>query len=179
MNKLKGTLAALGCATLVVGGSGGASAAPVVESANGHGTLLVQNDNGDTVKRQFSFNAKKDADGTVTGQAQLVNKAFSGADTPAPYRLHIDISCMQTFGNIAFFGGTVKSTNDPGLNDAVYFSVQDNGEPGDQDRISRTFFYDDDPGTTGSPDLCLGNEPGDFPTEPIDGGTIQVRPAGP
>jgi len=163
--------AVLGAFALCLGGSTTAYAAKA-GSASGAGAL-------DGGQRHFSFSVRQNADGTVTGQAQLVNKAFSGADTPAPYRLHIDISCMQTFGNIAFFGGTVKSTNDPGLNDAVYFSVQDNGEPGDQDRISRTFFYDDDPGTTGSPDLCLGNEPGDFPTEPIDGGTIQVRPAGP
>ena len=178
MIKHKAALAALGCTTLLLGGMNGATAAAPVESATGHGTLLAQNEDGDTVKRQFSFTARKDADGNVTGQAQLVNRAFSGAEGPAPYRLHIDISCMYTAGNIAVFGGTVKSTNDPGLDDAVFFSVQDNGEPGTEDRISRTFFWDDDPGTTGDPQACMLTGVTDFPLEPIESGNIQVRPGG-
>ena len=147
----------------------------VVQSSNGHGTL----NNADGSKRQFSFNAKRNADGTVTGQAQLVNPAFSGTDaSPAPYRLHVDISCMYVVGNIAVFGGTTKSTNDPNLVDAVYFSVQDNGEPGKgRDKISRVFFFDDDPTTTGDPQLCLLTGPTDFPLETIAGGNIQVRTA--
>ena len=59
---------------------------------------------------------------------------------------------MKVVGTIAFFGGTVKRTNDPSLVDAVYFSVQDNGEPGEGvDKISRVAFFDDDPNTTGDP----------------------------
>jgi hypothetical protein len=141
------------------------------DSANGHGSL----DNGN---RQFSFSARVQKDGTVTGQAELVNKSFTGANGTSPYQLHIDISCMKVIGNIAFFGGTVKRTNDPSLVDAVYFSVQDNGEPGKgTDLISRVFFFDDNPATTGSPQLCQGNAVGDFPMEPIEAGNIQVRPA--
>lgn len=146
-------------------GAGAAS----LESASGHGAL-------DQGQRQFSFNAKRHTDGTVSGQAQLVNRAFTGANGTSPYRLHIDISCMNSFGNTVYFGGTTKSTNDPSLVDAVFFSVQDNGEPGaGVDKISRAFFWDDDPDTTGDPQACLANQVGDFPMEPIESGNIQVR----
>ena len=61
--------------------------------------------------------------------------------------------------------------------DAVYFSVQDNGEPGaGVDRLSRAFFFDDDPNTTGDPQLCQNNQPGDFPMEFIESGNIGLRP---
>jgi hypothetical protein len=160
--------------SLAVGiAASGAGSATVLESASGHGTL----ESPGTKKRQFSFNAKLHADGTVTGQAQLVNPNFLVGNQP--YRLHIDISCMKVVGNIAILGGTTVGTNDPNLVDAVYFTVQDNDEPGrGRDRISRVFFFDDDPNTTGDPDLCLLTGPADFPLEPITGGNIQVRPSG-
>jgi hypothetical protein len=137
------------------------------DSANGHGTL--------DGSRQFSFSARTQADGTVSGNAVLNNPAFQ-VDGRA-YQLQIDISCMKVVGNIAIFGGTTKRTNDPSLVDAVFFSVQDNGEPGRQDKISRVFFWDDDPNTTGDPQACLLVGAADFPLEPIERGNIQVRPA--
>jgi len=153
----------------------GSSAQSGKESANGHGTLLVANDDGDFVRRQFSFSARRYDDGTVKGQALLHNPAFDGANG-TPYQLKIDISCMNVIGNVAFFGGTTRRTNDPNLVDAVYFSVADNGEPGrDRDLISLAFFFDDDPSTVGDPQLCQGNQLGDFPMEPIESGNIQVR----
>jgi hypothetical protein len=151
----------------------GAAAAPSFaqsgkEQANGHGQL--------DSARQFSFSAQRRANGTVTGNATLVNPEFTGANGHSPYQLQIDISCMKTVGNIAIFGGTTKRTNDPSLVDAVYFAVQDNGEPGaGRDRISRAFFFDDNPATQGDPALCQGNQPGDFPLEPIEAGNVQVR----
>jgi hypothetical protein len=146
------------------------------ESASGHGTLLAQNDSGQTVRRQFSFSAHRQADGTVQGQATLINPAFSGESGKGPYRLHVDISCLKVVGNIAIMGGTTKRTNDPNLVDAVFFTVQDNGEPGaGRDRISRAFFWDDDPGTTGDPQACQNTGPTDFPFEPIESGNVQVR----
>lgn len=145
------------------------------EAANGQGTLLVQNDAGDFVRRQFSFSARRYADGSVKGNAVLNNPAFENAKGQR-YQLQVDISCMKVIGNVAFFGGTTRRTNDPSLIDAVYFSVQDNGEPGrDRDKISRVFFFDDDPNTVGDPQLCQGNQLGDFPLETIESGNIQVR----
>jgi hypothetical protein len=145
------------------------SAASSQQSASGQGTL----DNG---ARKFSFSAKTYADGSVQGQAELHNSAFNGANGNSPYNLHIDISCMKVVGNVAIFGGTVKRTNDPSLVDAVFFSVQDNAEPGKGvDKISRVFFWDDDPATTGDPQACQFVTPTDFPLETIESGNIQVR----
>ena len=145
------------------------SSAGAGQSANGHGTLI----NPDGTKRQFSFSARINSDGTVSGHAVLRNPAFDGANGK-PYYLHLDISCMHVVGNIAIFGGTESKTNDP--IDTAYFTVQDNGEPGkDRDKISRLFFWDDDPTTTGDPQACLLTGPLDFPLETIDSGNIQVR----
>jgi hypothetical protein len=153
-----------------------AMAQPARESANGHGTLLVTGTSG-LVRRQFSFNAERRADGTVTGHATLINPAFKGANGKSPYQLDVDISCMHIVGNIAIMGGSTKRTNDPSLVDAVFFTVQDNGEPGaGRDRISRAFFWNDDPGTQGPPAACLNTGPNDFLLEPIESGNVQVRP---
>ena len=151
------------------------SAVSSEESASGHGTLTVVDANGDTVKRQFSFHARKSADGTVQGKVVLRNPAFAGDDGKS-FFLKGDISCMQVIGNIAILGGTPERINDALLNDAFYFTVQDNGEPGkDRDKISSVFFFDDDPTTQGDPQLCLLTGPNDFPLNTIDGGNIQVR----
>lgn len=146
------------------------------ESASGHGTLLVLNDDGEAVRRQFSFSARRNPDGTAKGNAVLHNPAFTN-ENGQKYQLQIDISCMRVYGNIAVFGGTTRRTNDPSLVDAVFFSVQDIGEPGrDRDKISRVFFWDDDPNTTGDPQACQVTGPTDFPLETIESGNVQVKP---
>ena len=145
--------------------------AATTQSASGQGTL----DNG---TRTFSFSARTNADGTVTGNAVLINHNFTGENGQSPYRLQIEISCMNIVDDVAFFGGTVKSTNDSSLVDAVYFAVKDNGEPGaGVDQISRVAFFDADPNTTGDPQLCQFNTPTDgyLPLETIERGNIQVR----
>lgn len=150
------------------------SAAPP-PSANGHGTLLVTNEGGDTVRRQFSFSGRQLSGFNAAGNAVLHNPAFTVSNGQR-YVLQIDIKCINVFGNTVFFGGLTQRTNDPSLVDAVYFSVQDNGEPGkDFDKISRAFFFDDDPNTTGDPMLCAFNQPGDFPLETISAGNVQVK----
>ena len=166
---------------LVIGGllvTVKSSAVAPLESANGHGTVLRTDENGKTVRRQFSFQAKRNSDGTVTGSAILHNPVFQGADGNK-YQAKLDISCMRIVGNIAYFGGTIKRTNDPNLVDTAYFSVQDNGEPGkDNDRISGLVFYDKDPNNNpGDPQLCqtLDTHPQLIPAEPIESGNIQVR----
>ena len=79
---------------------------------------------------------------------------------------------MTSFGNTVYFGGTTKSTNDPDLVDALFFAVQDNGEPGKGvDKISRVFFWDDDPTTSGDPQACQSNQVTDFPLELIESKT--------
>ena len=147
--------------------SGSTFAGAKLASATGQGSL------GD---RKFSFNGQQlNADGTAKGEANLINPAFSGANPNAPYQLHIDVKCMKVVGNIAIFGGTTKRTNDPNLVDAVFFTVQDNGEPGKTDKISRVAFWDDDPDTTGDPMACRDTGASDFPLEQITAGNVQVK----
>ena len=161
-------LALLGAAALGLCGTTAAYAAQT-ESASGAGAL-------NSGQRHFSFSAKRNADGTVTGQAQLTSRVFTGANGTSPYKLHLDISCMKRSGDTVFFGGTVKSTNDPNLVDAAFFAVQDNGEPGKGvDKLSRVFFWDEDPDTTGDPGACQYNKFDDFPLETIETGNIQVK----
>lgn len=165
---------------LVVGGllfTVESSAIAALESANGHGTVLRLDENGKTVRRQFSFHARRDSGGTVTGSAVLHNPAFDGADGNK-YQAKLDISCMRIIGNTAYFGGTVRRTNDPNLVDTAFFAVQDNGEPGkDNDRISGLVFFDDDPNNNpGDPQACeiLDTDP-NIVFETIESGNIQVR----
>jgi hypothetical protein len=170
---LRRGLAAAGCAVLSVTALSSAAAAPALQSANGQGSL-----DGNT--RHFSFNAKLAADGTATGHVTLTNKNFSGDSGHGPYKLQGDIVCMTVTGNVATFGGTVKRTNDSNLTDTFYFRVADFGEPGaGRDQISRVAFFDDDPSTTGDPQLCTNPDTATYtPLEPIESGNIQVRPAG-
>jgi len=162
---------------LAVFGVLGMAARASAQSANGEGTLLVLNENLDPVRRQFSFSARVGAGGTVKGNAVLHNPAFDGPNGHGSYQLQISISCMKVVGNVAFFGGTTRRTNDPSLVDAVFFSVQDNGEPGrGKDRISRAFFFDDDPNTTGDPQACQAMSQSDAPLETIESGNVQLKP---
>ncbi len=131
---------------------------------------------GATVKRQFSLSARRFADGTVRGNAILRNAAFSG-ENGKTYQAKFEISCMKIVGNTAIFGGTVQRTNDPNLVDTAYFSVEDNGEPGkNRDRISSVFFNDADPNNDpGDPQFCQNFNPGDLePLFTIETGNIQV-----
>ena len=170
----RSSIAAVLFLMVVVFADGHVNAQAAREGASGHGTLLVADEDGTMVRRQFSFSARRLKNGTVNGNAVLVNPAFSG-ENGQNYMLQIDISCMQSVGNTVFFGGLTRRTNDPNLVDAVYFSVQDNGEPGRHvDMISSTFFFDDDPTTTGDPQLCQNIPMGYFPLDPIENGNINV-----
>ncbi len=145
------------------------------ESASGQGSLAASTPSGDNRKRQFSFSAHRNADGSVKGNAVLHNPEYT-VSNGKKYQLQIDIVCMKIVGNYAIFSGTTKRTNDPTLVDVASFIVQDNGEPGkNSDQISRVFFYDDDPATTGDPQVCQNTNPTDYPLEKIESGNIQVR----
>ncbi len=141
--------------------------APHLAQAAGQGTLPE--------KRKFSFSAQQSADGSVKGNAVLHNPAFTGANGQK-YQLQIDIVCMKVYpDNIAVFGGWTRRTNDPNLVDAVFFSIQDNGNPGTNDKLSRAYFWDDDPDTTGDPMACELTGPNDLPLETIESGNINLK----
>ena len=146
------------------------SAAPPGPSASGHGTILLTDTDGRTVRRQFSFSAKQMSDGTVQGTAVVHNPSFDPR-----YDAHFDITCLQIVGNRASFGGAVRKSSDPIFNDefdAAFFTVFDNGEPGaDNDTISEVFFDN-----VVEPSTCQFIGANDFPQIPIESGNVQVRP---
>jgi len=142
-------------------------------AALGHGFYTVTDSNSDTFKRQFSFNAVTQDDGTVTGNAEVQNPAFQ-------FTAHIDVSCLKVSGNHADMGGTVTNSNDPNLGPGTFafWSVTDNGEPGSStaggtDTISAVFFDSEAP-----PSSCQLIGPQDFDETAIQGGDIQVQPTG-
>ena len=139
-------------------------------SASGHGTILLQDTEGRTVRRQFSFSARQLPDGTVQGTAVLHNPSFD-----PKYDAQFDITCLQIVGNRASFGGSVRKSSDPVFNDefdAAFFTVFDNGEPGvGNDTISEVFFDN-----VVEPSACQFIGADDFPQIPIESGNVKVRP---
>ena len=146
------------------------SAAAPGPSATGHGTILLQDTEGRTVRRQFSFSARIMSDGTVKGMGIIHNPSFDPT-----YSAQFDITCLQIVGNRASFGGSIKKTSDPVFNDefdAAFFTVFDNGEPGaGNDTISEVFFDN-----VVEPSTCQFIGADDFPQIPIESGQVQVRP---
>lgn len=138
-------------------------------SVSGHGTVLLQNTKGKTVRRQFSFGARLMPDGTVQGSGILHNPSFD-----PKYDAHFDITCLQIAGNRASMGASIRKTSDPVFNDefdAAFFTVFDNGEPGGgNDTISEIFFDN-----VVEPSACQFIGADDFPQIPIEGGNVQVR----
>jgi len=66
-------ITAMAGTTIVLRSTLAAAAGP---SASGHGTILLQNTEGKTVRRQFSFSAQVNRDGTVKGTAIIHNPSF-------------------------------------------------------------------------------------------------------
>lgn len=145
-------------------------AAAPLPSASGHGTVLLQNTEGRTVRRQFTFSARIMADGSVQGSAVLHNPSFD-----PKYDAQFNITCLQIVGNRASFGGSIRKTSDPVFNDefdAAFFTVFDNGQPGaNNDTISEVFFDN-----VVEPSTCQFIGADDFPQIPIESGNITVRP---
>jgi len=146
------------------------SAAALRSSASGHGTVLLQNTNGKTVRRQFSFSARQMPDGSVQGSGVLHNPSFD-----PKYDAQFDITCLKVVGNRASFGASIRKTSDPVFNDefdAAFFTVFDNGEPGaGNDTISEVFFDN-----VVEPSTCQFIGADDFPQIPIESGNVQVKP---
>src|SRR3954454_16680057 len=115
------------------------SAAAGKKFASKHRPILLQNTARKTVRRQFSFSARINSDGSVQGTAIIHNPSFD-----PKYNAQFDITCLQIVGNRASFGGSVRKTTDPVFNDefdAAFFTVFDNGDPGNgNDTISEIFF---------------------------------------
>ena len=117
--------------------------------------------------RTFAYTAVTGPDGNVKGQAQLYNRSQGN-------KTHVSINCLNVVGNTAVAGGiVVKSTAGAYNNWTGIFAVEDNGEGNSDpaDRLSLTFVYPPGSGVT-----CFTFPFASFPTMPIEGGNIQVRP---
>ncbi len=161
-----GLLIAVIAATSMLLRSTSAAAGP---SASGHGTVLLQDTDGKTVRRQFSFSARVLPDGSVQGSGILHNPSFD-----PKYDAQFDITCLQVVGNRASFGGSIRKTSDPVFNDefdAAFFTVFDNGNGGTEDTISEVFFDN-----VVEPSACQFIGADDFPQIPIENGNVSVRP---
>ena len=123
--------------------------------------------------RIFNVSAVLYTDGTVKGHATLINHAFSGDSGKGPYKLYVDITCVnQLDDGTVYIGGETRRTNDSSLVDAVFFAVRDDGK---NDQLSRAYFWDDNPGTVGDSQACKLNVAGDFLLEEVIRGNIKVN----
>jgi hypothetical protein len=113
-----------------------AAGATVVRSATGSGQFEFTSDAGVTALRTFAFEASKSSAGTVTGQAEVKNRATGQT-------LHIQIDCLNVLGNIAVLSGTATSATGPENSDgdAEIFGIEDNGQGATSapDRVTRAF----------------------------------------
>jgi hypothetical protein len=113
-----------------------AAGATVVQSATGSGQFQFTSDAGVTALRTFAFEAAESSDGTVTGQAQVNNRATGQT-------LHIQIDCLNVIGNIAVMSGTITSSTEAGVpaGASSIFGVQDSEGAGSApDRITHQFW---------------------------------------
>jgi hypothetical protein len=101
----------------------------LVASASGgmHWTIDLPNPFGVVVGNQpLTFNAKRYADGTVSGQFEYHQVALGES-----FNFHVDVTCLNVYdGNRAKIGGVITVSNDPTLPPGVFawFQVFDNGE---------------------------------------------------
>src|SRR5687767_12945007 len=67
----------------------------VIQSARGSGNLTVAGE-----LRTFTFHAQRSADGSVSGEFQIIARQVDRVS-------HGRITCMQIFGNSAWLGGII------------------------------------------------------------------------
>ena len=103
----------------------------VVASARGgvHWTIPPEVFGVEVGNQPLAFNAKKYADGTVSGQFEYHQVALGES-----FNFHVDVTCMNVYdGNRAKIGGVITVSNDPTLPPGgfAWFQVFDNGEGAD------------------------------------------------
>ena len=141
------------------------------DSADGQGMLV----NEDGSQSEFSFNAKRNPNGKVTGSATIRNPSYKTGNGQTE-KIKIDITCLKLHGNVAVMGGVTERKNNQAKAEAVYFAVEDNGDAGaGADAIFRGFYFDDDPATEGDSQRCEAIERNVVVLEPIAEGNIQVK----
>jgi hypothetical protein len=114
-------------------GSQSASGEPTLQSASGFGQVHLG-----LPFRNFAFSATKSSDGTVTGEAQLENRAIP---LPSGFRGHIQIDCLNVLGNVAVMSGVLTYSNSPNLpvGSDELFAVQGEGPNAPADEMTAAF----------------------------------------
>jgi hypothetical protein len=148
---LLSTIALITAAPVLAQGDG------VANSATGSGHLRLGGE-----LRTFAFSAIEREDGSVTGQAQNHNRLTGAA-------AHVDIDCLNVFGNVAIVSGT----NENGR--VSIFAAEDNGESANDPPDRITLLITNDPEFP--PGVCMLVTPEDAAPflMPIEDGNVQVR----
>jgi hypothetical protein len=161
-------------AALTVPAALAAPGGPVVSASGGiHWTIPLPNAFGvEVVNQPLAFNARKYADGSVSGRFEY-HQIVEGTS----FDFNVDVTCMNVYdGDRAKIGGVVKSSSDPTIPPGTFawFQVFDNGEGPNAapDRSSLVGFGDE----AANEAFC------DSPNLPRFGpwdvqGNVQVRPS--
>jgi hypothetical protein len=125
---LVGLAAAVGLFAVPVGSSASGTGGPVISATGGiHWTIPLPNQFGVEVRNQpLSFNARKYADGGVSGEFEY-HQVVEGSE----FIFNVDVTCVNVYdGNRAKLGGVIRNSNDPTLPPGTFawFQVFDNGE---------------------------------------------------
>ena len=138
------------------------------QSVTGSGQFEFTSDTGVTAFRTFAVEASKTADGSVSGQAQIDNRALG-------QRLHIRIDCLNVIGNVAVVSGIAWSATGPGntSGDGAIFAVEDNGQGANAAPDRVTYAY------TGTGLVCTDVQSA-ADVDPalfydVEGGNIQIH----
>jgi hypothetical protein len=160
-------------AALTVPAALAAPGGPVASASGGiHWTIPLPNAFGvEVVNQPLAFNARKYADGSVSGRFEY-HQIVEGTS----FDFNVDVTCMNVYdGDRAKIGGVVKSSSDPTIPPGTFawFQVFDNGEGPNAapDRSSLVGFGDE----AANDAFC------DSPNLPRFGpwdvqGNVQVRP---
>jgi hypothetical protein len=127
-------------------------------SGSGHATYVQE-------KRTFTFTARNRADGTVSGQFQIINRDLD-------IRTHGSILCMTVKGNEAWIAGLVEITDRENLAPATTWRVVDNGQGAAASPDQISFAY---PSSIAIAEGWCRDTPR-WTLVPVEQGNIQVRP---
>jgi hypothetical protein len=144
--RLVSGIAALAAMLVIVAAPAAPAGGPATASASGgvHWTIPLPNPFGVEVQnRTLAFNARKAADGTVTGRFEYHQVVEGEA-----FKFNVDVTCFEVYdGNRAKIGGVIEVSNDPTLPAGTFawFQVFDEGEGGGAppDRSSLIGFGDE------------------------------------
>jgi hypothetical protein len=121
------TLVGAVCLLAIPVAAGGSANGAVSATGSSHWTIPLPNQFGvEVLNRTLSFDARADADGSVSGRFEYHQVVEGEAFT-----FNVRVTCLRVYdGNRAKIGGVVEVSNDPTLPPGVFawFQAFDNGE---------------------------------------------------